>query len=92
MPNKSNSVLCLFSLLAVHLKSKKHRYHVKKKRMSDPAWDQSQVATAPPASAAESVESLSKDSCAAVAPGCSEASQESPQDTGTTREEVPVTF
>lgn len=86
----SNSVLCLFSLLAVHLQSKKHRYHLKKKRKSDPACDQSQVTTAPPASAAEIVESLSKDSCATVAPGCSEASQESSQDTRTTHEEVPV--
>ncbi|XP_044027277.1 tRNA dimethylallyltransferase isoform X2 [Siniperca chuatsi] len=74
-----------------HLKSKKHHYHVRKKRKSDPACDQSEVTTAPPASAAEIAESLSKDSCATVAPGCSETSQESSQDTRTTHKEVPVT-
>ncbi|XP_019130946.1 tRNA dimethylallyltransferase isoform X2 [Larimichthys crocea] len=78
-----------------HLKSKKHRYHVKKKRKSDPSCDQSQVTTTTPSAsaAAEIVESLSKDSCAAVvAPGCGETSQESSQDTRTANKEVPVTF
>ncbi|XP_035537865.1 tRNA dimethylallyltransferase-like [Morone saxatilis] len=75
-----------------HLKSKKHHYHVRKKQKSDPACDQSQVTTAPPASEAEIEENLSKDSCAAVAPGCSETSLESSQDTRTTHKKVPVTF
>lgn len=72
-----------------HLKSKKHRYHLKKRRKSDPACDQPQSSSAPPISAGET---LSKDSCATVAPGCSEASQDSPKDTRTTHKEVPVTF
>ncbi|XP_051245423.1 tRNA dimethylallyltransferase isoform X2 [Dicentrarchus labrax] len=75
-----------------HLKSKKHHYNVRKKRKSDPACDQSQVTTAPPASAAVIEENLSKDSCAAVAPGCSETSLESSPDTRTTHKKVPVTF
>ncbi|KAM6903804.1 tRNA dimethylallyltransferase [Lycodopsis pacificus] len=75
-----------------HLKSKKHHYHVKKKRKSDPAGDQSQVTAAPPASAAGIVENVSKDSCAPVAPGCTETSPESSQDIGTSHKEVPVTF
>ncbi|XP_031710173.1 tRNA dimethylallyltransferase isoform X2 [Anarrhichthys ocellatus] len=75
-----------------HLKSKKHHYHVRKKRKSDPAGDQSQVTAAPPASAAGIVENVSKDSCAPVAPGCTETSQESSQDVRTSHKEVPVTF
>ncbi|XP_038580645.1 tRNA dimethylallyltransferase isoform X2 [Micropterus salmoides] len=75
-----------------HLKSKKHHYHVRKKRKSEPVCDQSQVTTAPPPSAAEIAESLSKDSGATVASGCSETSQESSQDTRRTHEEVPVAF
>ncbi|XP_041811550.1 tRNA dimethylallyltransferase isoform X1 [Chelmon rostratus] len=74
-----------------HLKSKKHHYHVRKRRKPDPACDQSQVPAAPPASAAET-ESLSQDSCATVAPGCSETPQDSSGDIRTTRKEVPVTF
>uniref|UniRef100_UPI0037E843A3 tRNA dimethylallyltransferase n=1 Tax=Semicossyphus pulcher TaxID=241346 RepID=UPI0037E843A3 len=58
-----------------HLKSKKHHYHVRKKRKSDPTCDQSQVSSAPPDSAAETSESHSRDSCAAVTP-----SQDSTQD------------
>ncbi|KAM9340361.1 tRNA dimethylallyltransferase [Symphorus nematophorus] len=74
-----------------HLKSKKHHYHVRKKRKSDPACDQSQVtAAAPPASAAETAEGLSKDSCATVAPGCGETSEQSSQDTRKTHKELPV--
>ncbi|XP_068189950.1 tRNA dimethylallyltransferase [Antennarius striatus] len=70
---------------AAHLKSKKHHRHVKKRRKSD----QPQVPTAPPPSA----ETLSKDSdSAAVAPGYSQTSQESSQDTRTMDEKVPVTF
>ncbi|XP_039978675.1 tRNA dimethylallyltransferase isoform X3 [Xiphias gladius] len=72
-----------------HLKSKKHHYHVRKKRKSDPASDQSQCTAAAPASAGET---LSKDACAPVAPGSSETSQESSQDTRKTHKEVPVTF
>ncbi|XP_076610491.1 tRNA dimethylallyltransferase isoform X2 [Chaetodon auriga] len=75
-----------------HLKSKKHHYHVRKKRKPDPACDQCQVTTAPPASAADAVESLSKDSCDTVAPGCAETSQDSSQDIMTTHKEVAVTF
>ncbi|XP_022603072.1 tRNA dimethylallyltransferase, mitochondrial isoform X1 [Seriola dumerili] len=71
-----------------HLKSKKHHYHVRKKRKSDPTCDQCTAAA--PASAGET---LSKDAtCAPVAPGCSETSQDSSQDTRTTHKEVPVTF
>lgn len=83
--------LCLFYLPAAHLRSKKHHYHVRKKRKLDPACDQSQVPPAPPASAAGIVESVSEDSCGTVAPGCTETSQESSQDTRTTDKEVPVT-
>ncbi|XP_073319271.1 tRNA dimethylallyltransferase isoform X2 [Pagrus major] len=75
-----------------HLKSKKHHYHVRKKLKSDPACDQTQVTAAPPASAAETEESLSEDSCATVASGCGETSLESSQDTRTTHKEVPVTL
>ncbi|KAG7245159.1 hypothetical protein INR49_023725 [Caranx melampygus] len=66
-----------------HLKSKKHHYHVRKKRKSDLTCDKSQSTAAAPASTGET---LSKDtSCAPVAPGCSENSQ----DTRTTHKEVP---
>lgn len=75
-----------------HLNSKKHHFHVRKKRKLNPACDRSQSPAAPPAPAAQTVESLSKDACAAVATGCSQTSQESSQDTKTTHEEVPVTF
>nr|XP_046273296.1 tRNA dimethylallyltransferase [Scatophagus argus] len=75
-----------------HLKSKKHHHHVRKKRKLDSACGQSQLSTAPPASAAETADSLSKDSCATVAPGCGEPSEESSPDTVTTHKEVPVTF
>ncbi|XP_026204595.1 tRNA dimethylallyltransferase [Anabas testudineus] len=68
-----------------HLKSKKHHsYARRKKRKCDPDCDKPQSTDAAPASAAET---LSEDSCAAVALGCSETSQESP-----THKEVPVTF
>ncbi|XP_008285846.1 tRNA dimethylallyltransferase isoform X2 [Stegastes partitus] len=72
-----------------HLKSKKHHYHVRKKRKLDPAGDRSLSAGAPPVSAGET---LSEDSGATVAPGCTEASQDSSKDTRTTHKEVPVTF
>ncbi|XP_011607342.2 tRNA dimethylallyltransferase isoform X1 [Takifugu rubripes] len=68
-----------------HLKSKKHRYHVKKRKRSDPAGDQSQVSSAPPVCAG-----LSEDASATVA--CSETSQESSQDDRTIHKGVPVTF
>uniref|UniRef100_A0A671UIT7 tRNA dimethylallyltransferase n=1 Tax=Sparus aurata TaxID=8175 RepID=A0A671UIT7_SPAAU len=71
-----------------HLKSKKHHYHVRKRMKSDPACDQPQVPAAPPASAAETAESLSEDSCATVASGCGETSLESSQDTRTTHKEA----
>lgn len=75
-----------FSPSAAHLKSKKHHYHVRKKRKSDLTCDESQSAAAAPAFTGET---LSEDtSCAPVAPGCSENSQ----DTRTTHKEVPVTF
>ncbi|XP_068603439.1 tRNA dimethylallyltransferase [Brachionichthys hirsutus] len=71
---------------AAHLKSRKHHYHVKKRRKSD----HPHVPASPPSSA-ETL--LSKDSySAAVAPGYSETSQESFRDARTTHEEVPVTF
>ncbi|XP_039676878.1 tRNA dimethylallyltransferase isoform X2 [Perca fluviatilis] len=74
-----------------HLRSKKHHYHVRKKRKLDPAGDQAQVPPAPLASAAEIVESVSEDPCATVAPGCTETSQDSSQDARATDKEVPVT-
>uniref|UniRef100_A0A3B4EU45 Zinc finger double-stranded RNA binding domain-containing protein n=1 Tax=Pundamilia nyererei TaxID=303518 RepID=A0A3B4EU45_9CICH len=67
-----------------HLKSKKHHYHVRKKRKCDPSCDQSQRTSAPSDSAAET---LLKDSCDTVAPGSGD--QDS---SGTTHEEVPVTL
>ncbi|CAI5690171.1 unnamed protein product [Oreochromis niloticus] len=70
-----------------HLKSKKHHYHVRKKRKSDPSCDQSQRTSAPSDSAGET---LSKDSCDTVAPGSGD--QTSQDSTGTTHEEVPVTL
>lgn len=78
----------LLPLPAAHLKSKKHHYHVRKRMKSDPACDQPQVPAAPPASAAETAESLSEDSCATVASGCGETSLESSQDTRTTHKEA----
>lgn len=75
-------------LPAAHLKSKKHHYHVRKRMKSDPACDQPQVPAAPPASAVETAESLSEDSCATVASGCGETSLESSQDTRTTHKEA----
>ncbi|XP_034561220.1 tRNA dimethylallyltransferase [Notolabrus celidotus] len=66
-----------------HLKSKKHHYHVRKKRKLDSS-DQSQVTSAPPDSTAEISESISKDSCVSLPP-----SQESTQDTRTLQQEVP---
>ncbi|KAM6974333.1 tRNA dimethylallyltransferase [Tautogolabrus adspersus] len=63
-----------------HLKSKKHHYHVRKKRKSEPPSDQSQVTPALPDSAAQISESRSK------------VSQESSQDIRTTQQEVPVTL
>ncbi|KAM7383946.1 hypothetical protein PAMA_011346 [Pampus argenteus] len=72
-----------------HLNSKKHHFHVRKKRKLDSACERSQDPgpAAPPASAAETVESLSKDACAAAA--SQEASQE---DSRTAHKNVPVTF
>nr|XP_040044967.1 tRNA dimethylallyltransferase isoform X1 [Gasterosteus aculeatus aculeatus] len=64
-----------------HLKSKKHRHHVRKKLKSDPA-------AAPPASAAGAVGGDSEDSGGTVAPGCTEAAS---GDVGTSQEDVPVT-
>ncbi|XP_059205947.1 tRNA dimethylallyltransferase [Centropristis striata] len=60
-----------------HLKSKKHHYHVRKKRKTDPDGDQ--VTSA----AQESVDGVSQDSAAAaaVAPGCTETSQDSSPNT-----------
>ncbi|XP_068431647.1 tRNA dimethylallyltransferase isoform X2 [Clinocottus analis] len=77
-----------------HLKSKKHHHHVRKKRKSEHACDQSRAAAAaaPPASAAGMEESVSRDSGAAVAPGCADASPEPSRDVRTPHEEVPVTF
>ncbi|XP_074542890.1 tRNA dimethylallyltransferase [Halichoeres trimaculatus] len=66
-----------------HLKSKKHHYHVRKKRKSEPASDQS---PAPPDSASEVSESISKDSCVAAPP-----SQEATQDTRTLQQDEPRT-
>ncbi|KAL7382750.1 hypothetical protein ABVT39_027279 [Epinephelus coioides] len=57
-----------------HLKSKKHHYHVRKKMKLDPACDQSQLAAAPPVSAAEPVESVSEDPGAAVASSTADTS------------------
>ncbi|XP_063324329.1 tRNA dimethylallyltransferase [Pelmatolapia mariae] len=70
-----------------HLKSKKHHYHVRKKRKCDPSCDQSQRTSAPSDSAAET---LSKDSCDTVAPGSGD--QTSQDSSGTTHKEVPVTL
>lgn len=79
---------CLLSSVpTAHLKSKKHHYHVRKKRKSDPSCDQSQRTSAPSDSAGET---LSKDSCDTVAPGSGD--QTSQDSTGTTHEEVPVTL
>lgn len=51
-----------------HLKSKKHHYHVRKKRKSEsPACDRSPATAAPPTSGVE--ENVLRDSCATVAPG-----------------------
>ncbi|KAM7372931.1 hypothetical protein PAMP_007821 [Pampus punctatissimus] len=77
-----------------HLNSKKHHHHVRKKRKLDSACERSQSPAAAPVSAAETVESLSKDACAAaVASGCSETAQESSQeDSKTAHKNVPVTF
>ncbi|CAJ1083742.1 tRNA dimethylallyltransferase [Xyrichtys novacula] len=47
---------------AAHLKSKKHHYHVRKKRKSDPPSDQSHVTPAPSDCTAETSKSPSKDS------------------------------
>lgn len=75
-----------FSLFSTaHLKSKKHRSHVKKRKRSDPDGDQSQVSSAPPVCAG-----LSDNASATVA--CSETSQESSQDGRTIHKGVPVTF
>ncbi|XP_042363040.1 tRNA dimethylallyltransferase isoform X2 [Plectropomus leopardus] len=67
-----------------HLKSKKHHYHVRKKRKCDQGSEQ--APEAPPVSAAGTVESVSGDPCAAVAPGAADTSQESVR---TTHREVP---
>ncbi|XP_041822914.1 tRNA dimethylallyltransferase isoform X3 [Melanotaenia boesemani] len=69
-----------------HLKSKKHHYHVRKKRKSDPGCD---LPSSPPVSVGETPSEVS---CAAVALGCSETSQDSSKDTRTTHKEVPVTL
>ncbi|XP_030596940.1 tRNA dimethylallyltransferase isoform X1 [Archocentrus centrarchus] len=70
-----------------HLKSKKHHHHVRKKRKSDPSCDQSQSTSSPSDSVGET---LSKDSCDTVAPGCGEHTSQ--VSSGTTHEEVPVTL
>ncbi|XP_035490443.1 tRNA dimethylallyltransferase isoform X1 [Scophthalmus maximus] len=64
-----------------HLKSKKHHYHVRKKRRTDPACDPSQYPAAG--------EARSEDT---AAPGGTDTCQETSQDTGTTHKEVPVTL
>ncbi|XP_062266600.1 tRNA dimethylallyltransferase isoform X1 [Platichthys flesus] len=68
-----------------HLKSKKHHYHVRKKRKTDPACGSQAPADAPVSAAETPPED-------AVAPGSAEAFQESSQDASTTHEEVPVTL
>lgn len=73
---------------AVHLNSKKHRYHVKKKSKSDPGPDLPQSAAAPPVSAGSPP---SQDSCAAVTLHRKETSQDSSEDT-TTHTGVPMTL
>ncbi|KAM6899824.1 tRNA dimethylallyltransferase [Xenentodon cancila] len=70
-----------------HLKSKRHNYHVRKKRKSDPGCDEAQSASAPPICVEETP---SEDFGAAVAPGCSETSQDASKDTRTTNEGVPA--
>ncbi|KAK7898598.1 hypothetical protein WMY93_019451 [Mugilogobius chulae] len=60
-----------------HLKSKKHNYHVKKKRKSDDSANQSQ--------------SLDVSQDSPLAPGCSESLQESSPDVRTSHIQVPVT-
>ncbi|XP_071394794.1 tRNA dimethylallyltransferase [Centroberyx affinis] len=75
-----------------HLKSKKHHYHVRKKRKCDPAPDQPQGTTVPLVSAVETADCLSQDTSTTVAPGYSETSEESSQDTKPTDKEVPVTL
>uniref|UniRef100_A0A672GUJ6 tRNA dimethylallyltransferase n=1 Tax=Salarias fasciatus TaxID=181472 RepID=A0A672GUJ6_SALFA len=67
-----------------HLNSKKHQYHVKKRRRSDSACDQSH------SSGAAAGEPFSEDPGAPVAPGCSQSSQDSSTDSTTTHKEVPV--
>uniref|UniRef100_A0A665TGS3 tRNA dimethylallyltransferase n=1 Tax=Echeneis naucrates TaxID=173247 RepID=A0A665TGS3_ECHNA len=72
-----------------HLKSKKHHYHVRKKRKSDPACEQPQCAGA----SASTPETLSENTTRAlVAPGCSETAQDSSQETRTTHKDATVTF
>ncbi|XP_028255233.1 tRNA dimethylallyltransferase isoform X2 [Parambassis ranga] len=68
-----------------HLKSKKHHHHVRKKRKPDPGCERPQSTRPAPVSAAEAP---SEGSCATVAPGCSETSQDSSRDTRTTHKEV----
>ncbi|KAM9385589.1 tRNA dimethylallyltransferase isoform 2-T3 [Pholidichthys leucotaenia] len=58
---------------AAHLKSKKHHYHVKKRRKSNPDYDLSERVGAPPVSTGVT---LPQDFSAA-APGCSEDSKDS---------------
>ncbi|XP_029920042.1 tRNA dimethylallyltransferase isoform X2 [Myripristis murdjan] len=67
-----------------HLKSKKHHYHVRKKRKLDDA-------AVPPASSVETAPCLSQDTSSVVAPGCGE-SEESSRDSRPTDKEVPVTL
>ncbi|XP_072227044.1 tRNA dimethylallyltransferase isoform X2 [Leuresthes tenuis] len=69
-----------------HLKSKKHYYHIRKKRKSDPGCDPPQSARVPAVSAEQT---SSED--APVALGCSETSQDSSKDTRTTHKEAPET-
>ncbi|KAM9838181.1 tRNA dimethylallyltransferase [Aulostomus maculatus] len=69
-----------------HLNSKKHHYHVRKKRKSDCATDQS------PRLASGSQTTPSKDTCAAVATDSSATSQESSPDTRTTHKKESVTL
>ncbi|KAM6958902.1 tRNA dimethylallyltransferase [Aplochiton taeniatus] len=60
-----------------HLKSKKHHYHVKKKRKLDPGNDQAQRTAAPPS---PTEECLTQDSPSTLAPGSKEASGKSLRD------------
>ncbi|KAM4630513.1 tRNA dimethylallyltransferase isoform 3-T3 [Polymixia lowei] len=75
-----------------HLKSKKHHYHVRKRKKPDLASDQPQGLQGTPSPPSSTVECLSQDSSTTVVPGSGEASPESAQVTRPTVNEVPVTL